>query len=82
VLQASQILRAAERHDFKAIQRARISATRALDPKGGLKGDKIGGRANVLCGHDMVSSSRERTMNRIQITCLPTLLEMPSGAAG
>lgn len=38
---------------LKPVQRSRVAAGPAFDPQTGAEANKIGGRVNMLCGHEL-----------------------------
>ena len=67
MLDASEILSAAQLHHFEATQGPRIAAAGALDPEGSLETNEIGGGTDVLGGHRSRLTHEEQDGNKV--TC-------------
>jgi hypothetical protein len=63
MLDTSEVLRSAELHNLVPTQRPRVPAVCALDLEGGLEADKIGCRADMLCGHSSCLPVGEQVVN-------------------
>ena len=63
MLDAPKVLRPADLYNLKPAQRPGIPAVRALYLEHCLEADKIGCRADVLCGHSPAIMGRERFVN-------------------